>query len=276
MMKKFFTWYVLGAFAIACLLSTQASAQTRSAGYDGTLFFDDTGEVDDTVPTYSGNGDFSDTGLDLGNDGYLFANFNAQVPVTGAPETSNDRDTLPSWFDVQDYGDNGTVTSAGGHTTWATYTLPDGSETGLSGAWVNDEVGGTDSTFNLILLGADTPRKFLLHVVTDNTNNEYDSLNRVKLKTKDDPVNETLNIDIRLRDVEVNFNNDVDVYTFELNNYRNGDVVRMQTNPDSNVDFASLSGLMIDVIDPRPIPEPSSILLLGAAGLFLAGRRRRR
>ena len=40
--------------------------------------------------------DYSDAGLDLGNFGFWFAQFDAVAPVSGAAIDNNDRDSLPA------------------------------------------------------------------------------------------------------------------------------------------------------------------------------------
>ena len=285
---------MIGAFVIACLLSPQASAQgPRNLVFDGTAYFEDV-TVSDALPTETGNGDFSTGtgGLGLGQDGYLFAHFDATVPDVNPDPTFNDRDTLPSWFTIgtkapedgggPEYGDAVPVSAVGGQPLWPDFTLPDGTETGASGAWVARIFslgdGGTDALFNRIDLGPSTPRSFTLHIVTDNTNGEYNTENRIRLRTKDAWDNEIFEQRLRLNPDGNNWNNNIDVYSIDVNNYREGDVIRIQVNPNGAWD-PSLAGLMIDVIDPAPwVPEPSTITLglMGLASVVGFGGRRRR
>jgi hypothetical protein len=220
--------------------------------------------------------DFSDAGLDIGNAGFWFAQFNASAPVTGAAVDDNDRNSLPAWvipdFDplsaTYSFGD--LVFSEGGDTAWNTLTLPDG-ETGLSGSLVDPETAdNSNNTISELVLGAGTPLSFALHIVVDNTNGEHDPAGRIRARAEGDP---GFDEDDRVDPGVDAFNGIADVYTFRYDGWDVDDFLKLQLNSDVAGEAAGFAGIMFDVV-----PEPASglLALLGGMGLGVAAMRRRR
>ena len=248
-------WLVLAA---EVFLATQAAFATTSITFEGV----------------TESSDYSDAGSDLGNLGYLFFNFDAPSP-TSSSITNVDQNVvnaLPSWIGVEfdfnspnySFGqdmDEETF-SKGGQPSWATLTLPDGTS-GLSGALVDPRA--TDNSNNTIknlpvLSGA--PAGFLLHIVTDNTNLEHDSANRIRARE------DISDLDFRVNNPS--FDGSPDVYTFLYRGVSPGDVLKVQLNSGVAGEAPSIAGIMFDVV-----PEPAIAALL-AAGVFGLGLIRRR
>jgi hypothetical protein len=217
--------------------------------------------------------DYSDTGLDLGNQGFWFANFGATVPVTGAAIDSNDRNSLPSWVTLDPAPGATfatTATTSGGHTPWAFLTLPDG-ENGLSGAVVDSNTAGnSNNTIAALELGPGTPNKFYFHVVTDNTNNQHNPTARLRARAEMPSVFDISGPNVPAG-LAANMNGSPDVYTWLYEGVTNGSIIKLQLNSGNGFVAGSIAGIMFD-----NIPEPSSamLLMLGAVG-FCKMRRRR-
>ena len=66
-----------------------------------------------------------------------------------------------------------------------------------------------------------------------------------------------------------------DVYSFVFEGWENTDELRLQIRNNSDLEAASIAGIMFD--DVTIVPEPTSaiLLMLGGLVLTLAGRRRR-
>jgi hypothetical protein len=238
-------------------------------GFDGTP----------TAPTHSGATDYSITGLDIGNDGFVFFNWDAASPTQGVynfPDTisQNLNDQLPSWlsFDYDpssvdySFGDDvgEEAFAKGGESSWATLTLPDG-DTGLSGALVDPRAtNNSNNTISDLPILAGAPSSFLLHVITDNTNLEHDPLNRIR--AREDVSGEDS------RASNLSFDGSPDVYTFRYDGVVAGDSVKIQLNSGVAGEAPSIAGFMIDVV----VPEPTSAALLVLGSLGLISRRRRR
>lgn len=227
--------------------------------------------------------DFSPSGLNLGTSGFWFAQFNASAPISGAAVNDNDRNSLPSWVTAifndpdpdEDNSFSSSATSKGGQTAWASLTLPDG-EMGLSGAVVDSNTAdNSNNTIRRLVLGPGTPKSFLMHVVTDNTNNEHNPAGRLRARGEQPEGGE--DADFRLTSLD--FNGIPDVYTFRYDDFGDGGIIKMQLNDGgTSIGFppnvgASIAGLMFDVV-----PEPSSIalVLLGVAGGVCGLRLRRK
>ncbi len=134
---------------------------------------------------------YSNSGIDVGNAGFWFANFNASSPVSGAAIDSNAANSLPSWVTVNPAPDTtfaSTASTKGGQLNWATLTLPDGT-TGLSGAVVDSNTANnSNNTIPKLELGPGTPSDFLFHIVTDNTAGEHNPASRLRARgERDDP-----------------------------------------------------------------------------------------
>jgi len=270
------------ALAITCLLGGQfAQAATTMYFLDGVtgLTVADA-EVTPTAPTHSGATDYSDAGLNLGNDGFVFFNWDAPAPTQGVynfPDTitQNINDQLPAWlsFDYDpssanySFGDDpGEETFAkGGEASWATLTLPDG-DNGLSGALVDPRAAGnSNNTFNSLVVGAGAPSSFWISFVTDNTNGEHDPDARFRPREDADGAN------VRLNNIP-SLDGAPDVYSILYSDIVVGDVLKLQLRSGSTLEAPSIAGFMVDTV----IPEPTSAALLMLGGLGLIARRRRR
>ena len=240
--------------------------------------------------------DYSDAGLDYGNDGYWFANFDTGAPESLQPVEQNDADTLPSWMTLVHDINNAdyswanseenvgptpftpSATSTGGVAGFNRLTLPDGT-VGLSGQAVDSaEAGNQGQSNNIIqnlLLGPGTPPDFILRVVVDNEDfNTLTDVRRVKARlsgpgvpadTEDDNGNDPLGAP----------NNEADVYNFRYLGVSDGQLLKIQlrtsNTPGASAFGTGMAGFMIDVI-----PEPSSLALLGVCVLGLGSVRSRR
>jgi len=218
--------------------------------------------------------DYSDTGLDLGNAGFWFAQFNAASPVSGAAIDNNDRDSLPAWVTINPAPDTtfaSTATTKGGQPNWATLTLPNG-ETGLSGAVVDSNTANnSNNTIRALALGAGTPSSFFFHVVTDNTAGEHDPASRLRARGERSGVFDISGPNAPAG-LAANMNGSPDVYTWRYDGFASGDIIKLQLNSGNASEQASIAGIMFD-----PIPEPASGLLfaMAATGVISAARRRR-
>jgi hypothetical protein len=252
---------VRGMLSLALAIGLAASAQAQSVTFQGST----TGS------------DYSDSGLDLGNQGFWFANFGATTPQTGQPINANEASSLPSWLTVNPAPDTtfaSSVTTSGGHTPWAFLTLPDGTN-GLSGAAVDSNTANnSNNSIRMLQLGPGAPRKFLLHVVTDNTAGQHDPASRLRARYE-----KTGTFDVSAVNVPPglgpNMNGQPDVYTWLYNvgpNSPAGAFIKLQLNSGNAAEQASIAGFMID-----NVPEPTSalLLLIGAVGCGCTRRRRR-
>jgi|GEM_PF-2547364 len=228
---------------------------------------------------------YSDSGLNIGNSGFWFANFNAPAQVANRPVDDNDRNFLPTWikvdFDPNSTGysfalpttnTNSTAFSTGGQQGYNILTLPYG-EQGRSGQLVDVGVdpllrgGQSDTIITRFVFGPGAPNSFLLHIVLDNDPSDsgnHVSRLRVKHFSADGNQSGQAQFDNLTSDSEA------DVYSFLFDNVQEGNyfTVQLRTTDGPNTGMA---GLMFDVI-----PEPSSLLLmaLGAAGMgWIMARR---
>lgn len=223
--------------------------------------------------------------LGFGSAGYYFPQFNASTPVTKRPTWENMQFQPPSWtgwqFDIthpdrtfspdagyhsgdptdpmdqrEPYGDPLVlgVYSKGGQPGWSVLTLPNGL-TGVSGAVVDEwAANNSNNTINRIALLNGTPSSFYFRLLVDNTNEEHDPAGR--LRVRGEPAGDALLTGLT-------FNGIADVYTFRLDNFLPGHIVKVQLNSGVLLEAPSLGGIMFD-----PIPEPSSLGLLGLGGLI--------
>jgi hypothetical protein len=224
--------------------------------------------------------DYSATGLNIGKDGYWFANFgqaNNEAQVEDDDPFAGAVDALPSWFSPMAFNDagtgiNGAMDSIGGVPSYNELTLPDGT-IGRSGQVLDNAAPATgNNVVDQIIMGVGVPANFLVHIVVDNDDGAH-TLERVRYKVDNSNGDERADFDNgRLQP----FNQTADVYTFQLLDWPGGTDFKIQLRGDTTVEpfgtFSGFAGIMIDVI-----PEPSSAMLLtlGAIGLGTVGGRRR-
>ena len=273
----------LGALAVVCMVGAQV-VFAAGVTFEGSLL--------DTT-------DYSPSGANIGNSGYLFANWDQTGGVVSGEEDLNSVNTLPAWLTInndqatplyswQTVEDIDTATppftslvsSRGGDTNFARLTLPGAGGTGLSGQFVDaKEAGNTGQNSNSIQyleVGAGAPSSFRVHVVVDNEDASYGTgVRRVKMRIFDPAENE----DDTSNGIDGTRNNIPDVHTFLFEDVVPGDFLQIalrSTNSPiggdaANVLGAGFAGLMVDVA----IPEPTSAMLLVLGSLGLLGRRRR-
>jgi len=232
--------------------------------------------------------------LGFGQAGYYFPQFGASSPVTQRPTWENMQFNPPSWagfqFDVTQtnrtfsadagyfsgdvndpmdlsppFGDPLVlgVYSKGGQPGWNIFTLPNGL-VGASGAVVDEwAANNSNNTINRIQLLSGTPTSFFLRLVVDNTNLEHDPAGR--LRVRGEPSGDALLTGLT-------FNGIADVYTFRLDNFVAGNIIKVQLNSGVPGEAPSLGGIMFD-----PVPEPAAggLLTVGLAVLGLGSQRRR-
>lgn len=253
---------VWGAVCVALALAVATTAPAQSVTFIGS----------------STSSDYSDAGLDLGNQGFWFANFNASTPQSGQAIDANAANSLPSWVTVNPASDTtfaSTATTSGGQTSWATLILPDGSS-GLSGAVVDSNTANnSNNTIRMLQLGPGTPRQFFFHVVTDNTAGQHDPAGRLRARFEKTGVFDVAAVNVP-PGLAANMNGSPDVYTWLYDSgpfAPAGSFIKLQINSGVGGEFASISGFMFD-----RVPEPSSalLLILGAIGCGCGSLRRRR
>jgi len=262
MITKKCSWLAIGALAAVWLIGFQTSQA-------GTVTH---------VATFQDNTDYSDGGLDLGNLGYVFFNWDQSSATTGDLPQANWNEALPSWItlDLDQTSSSaafgGLVTSSGGQASWNTLTDPVGSS-GLSGSLADPETqnasgGNSNNTIRQWEFTAGVPSTFLLSVVVDNTGTATPLLHAPagRLRPRLDSGG---SVELNLGDSA--FNGTADVYQFKIENNGAGDYLKIQLNSGATLREAGIAGLMFDVV-----PEPASAaLLLGGLALSLTIRRRR-
>lgn len=214
-------------------------------------------------------------GVDYGNSGYWFAQFNASGPRSGKPTEENARDGLPTWagpmthmlihelwkFPQRTFSQDGPTKSKGGWPAWNQFTLPNG-EVGLSGI-VFDPHGrdNTSQTVNRINLGPGTPSSFYLRVVVDNTDLRHNPVLKIRARG----VHNGVSIDPATypQPGMAGFNGSADVYTFRYDGFAAGDFIKIQfggmpgSTNNGGSGGSSFAGLLFDVI---PNPQPATPL----------------
>jgi hypothetical protein len=258
------------------------------------------------ITAFSSNIDqtnYGPTGLNIGQDGFWFANFGAGSAQTLQPVNTNSASSLPSWVSVDytkgattygfanagssataNYGTVGVAYSDGGQTGYNNLTLPNGAS-GLSGQLV-DTQNATSTSSDTILsrwfFQPGAPSQEYISIVLDNAGTAAPPngpTNDVRLRVS--------NVDHTGTTVQATFDNLVsngkaDVYTFLLTGIdttsgANGPgyfSVQLRTagNALGTADIG-LAGVIF-----TPVPEPSSIALvtLAIAGAAFAKFARRR
>ncbi|MDX1962967.1 MAG: PEP-CTERM sorting domain-containing protein [Pirellulales bacterium] len=261
-----------GALALACGFCTSAALAVPTIVTAGS------------TPNST---NYSDSGLNIGNSGYWFANFGAATAVSGAPVDQNDANALPSWVQVDfdpasvaysfSLNSPSSASSTGGVTTYNNLILPDGSS-GLSGQLVdNTNASGTQSN-NIITawrFGANAPPAAFIHVVLDNAPTSAETIVQ-RLRVTHRNAAQTLNPTATFDNLAAGANGTADVYTFRLDGIEPGGsfAVQLRTNGNTaGTADTALAGIAFDAI-----PEPSSLGLLAlggaAAGLIVIRRRR--
>jgi hypothetical protein len=216
--------------------------------------------------------DYSDSGLNIGNAGYWFANFNASTPQTGQAINANEASSLPSWAAINPTPDTTfaiTATTSGGQSNWATLTLPDGT-TGLSGAVVDSNTANnSNNTIRMLQLLPGHPRDFYLHIVTDNTAGQHDPASRLRARAENTGMYDVSAVNTP-PGLAANMNGAPDVYTWRYDNITGAAFIKLQINSGNALEQASIAGIMFDYI-----PEPSSAVLVMFGMASVAGCRRR-
>jgi len=220
-------------------------------------------------------------GVDYGNDGYWFPQFNASGPRSGKPTEDNHRSALPTWagpmthmlihelwkFPQRTFSQDGPTKSKGGFASWNQFTLPNG-EVGLSGiAFDPHGRDNTSQTVNRIMLGAGTPRSFYLRVVVDNTDLRHNPV--LKIRARGDHKGVSIDPATYPQPGLAGFNGTADVYTFRYDGFEPGDFVKIQfggmagSTNNGGSGGSSFAGLMFDAIPnpqqpalpPNPAPQ---------------------
>lgn len=250
--------FLVAVVAVASLVLASLEAQAQSVKNTGVMM--------DVL-------DYSDTGADLGNEGFWFANFGQSAPVSGEAVDSNDVNQLPSWlqpdFDPNspEYSFGDLVTSSGGQPNWNILTLPDGT-TGPSGSLIDPETdNNSNNTIPRIRLGAGAPNSFTIRYVVDNTANQHDPAGRIRGRAEN--ASDTFSASDEYNPGPGAFNGEADVYSFLYRGWQPGDIIKLQLNSGVAGIDGGIAGFMID------IPEPTSLALCGLALLGIAGIRRR-
>ena len=176
----------------------------------------------------------------IGKAGYWFPQFAANDPVAGRPTGENARDALPAWisplnhatsifdpaFKTRTFSQDGPARSMGGIAKWNQFKLP-GGESGRSGEIVDPYARkNTNNTINRIQLRNEVPAKFYFHVVTDNTNQEYDPTIRLRARGNTNGVDIEATSSPGVEDLE--FNGIADVYTFRCDGFKAGDFLKLR------------------------------------------------
>ncbi|MES1213671.1 MAG: PEP-CTERM sorting domain-containing protein [Singulisphaera sp.] len=243
---------------------------------------------------------YGPTGLNIGQDGFWFADCGADSAQTLQPVNTNNASSLPSWLSVDftkgnttygfanagngAYGATGVAFADGGQAGYNNLTLPNGT-TGLSGQLV-DTLNATGSSSDTITsrwyFQPGAPSEEYISIVLDNTGTAAPPngpTNVVRLRVS--------NFDHTGASVQATFDNLVsngtaDVYTFKLTGIdtvsgANGPgyfSVQLRTSGNSlGTADVGLAGIIFN-----PVPEPSTIALaaFAIASAAAAGVVRRR
>lgn len=211
-------------------------------------------------------------GVDYGNEGYWFPQFDAPGPRSGKPTEDNQREALPTWagpmthmlihelwkFPERTFSQDGPTKSKGGFAAWNRFTLPNG-EVGLSGiAFDPHGRDNTSQTVNRIMLGPGTPRSFLLRVVVDNTDLRHNPV--LKIRARGDHKGVSIDPASYPQPGVAGFNGRADVYTFRYDGFEPGDFIKIQfggmagSTNNGGSGGSSFAGLLFDAL---PSPQQS-------------------
>ena len=243
-------------------------------------------------------------GLNVGADGFWFANFNASTAQSLQPVNANNANSLPSFISVDfnketspgvgnplygfanqgdaAYGALKVAYSDGGQQGYNSFTLPNGT-TGLSGQLVdtlNSATTSSDTITTRWFFGPGTPDPLYISIVLDNTGtasppNGPTVLDRLRVSNFDHLGNSSQ----ATFGAPLTNNGTADVYTFKLTGIdtivgANGPgffSIQVRTAGDGvGLADAGLAGVMF-------APEPSSIAMLamGACGALAYAVRRK-
>jgi hypothetical protein len=197
--------------------------------------------------------------LKIGKAGYWFPQFGANSPVARRPTVENACDALPTWvaplnhvtsildptFKMRTFSQDGPARSMGGIAKWNTFTLPNG-KSGHSGAIVDPFAHkNSNNTINRIQLRKGVPSNFFFHVVTDNTNREYDPTIRLRARGNSNGVDIEAISSPSAK--ELVFNGIADVYTYRCDGFQAGDFLKLQLSGDSSGENGpSFGGILFD------------------------------
>jgi hypothetical protein len=232
------------SFGIACLFTAALSkyatvADVRAAG---TIAY--VGVIRDQT-------DFDH--LKIGKAGYWFPQFGANSPVGDRSTGENACDALPNWvtpfnhvtsildpaFKTRTFSQDGPAQSMGGIAKWNTFKLPNG-KSGRSGAIVDPFAHkNSNNTINRIQLRKGVPSTFFFHVVTDNTNREYDPTIRLRARGNSNGVDIDASPSPSVK--EFVFNGTADVYTYRCEGFQAGDFLKLQLSGDSPIKMGRVS-----------------------------------
>ena len=260
-----------------------------------------------TVPgkSFQDKTDYSVTGgLNLGQDGFWFANFNAGSAQTLQPVNANNANSLPSWLNVDftketspgvanpsygfanaangAYGAVKVAYSDGGQPGYNTLKLPN-STSGLSGQLVDtlDASLGSDTITTRWYFGPGAPSSEYVSIVVDNTGTTIPpggltAPDRIRVSNFDHLGNSAQ----ATFGPTLSTNGTADVYTFLLTNIdtvsgANGPgyfAIQLRSSGPAGADLG-LAGILF-----TPVPEPSSVALLaiGLCGIAIAALKKQR
>ncbi|RMG08475.1 MAG: hypothetical protein D6731_21955, partial [Planctomycetota bacterium] len=228
-------------------------------------------------------------GLDYGNAGFWFPQFDASSPRSGKPTDENERNGLPAWagplthlerwqlwlYPKRTFSQDGPCRSKGGWPAWNRFVLPDG-ERGLSGIVLDPHAAGnTSQTVNRIDLGPGTPASFYLRVVVDNTDLRHAPVGRIRARGVHNGV--SIEPSVFPQPTPADFNGIADVYTFRFDGFGDGDFlkIQLQGTPGSANNGgrggASFGGLLFDYVPPAAASAPPSTPISGPSAPAGAG-----